>query len=444
VEDLMTDAIPARPGGGPLAGVRVLELGSMYAAPTCGRMLRDFGAEVIKVEDPISGDYARQWTPMKNGQSFGFARLNSGKRSVAIDLRRDGGRDLVRRLVAQVDVVIENFRPGRMDAWGLGYAALATDHPGIVVTSVSGFGQTGPYRAKPGFGTVAETGSGFASINGWPDMPPTSPPFGFADSIAGISAAMGTAMALFRRERTGLGDHVDVALYEPLMFVVGDMIMNYTGTGFIQGRVGNGTGSASPRGIYQAADGKWLSIAASNQGIAKRLFAAMGQLELIENPCYATNEVRMQHNDELQALVEGWVGERPRDEVLKILDEYEVVCSQVNDASDIVADPHFKERTLVELTGSEALGRVLMPGPVLHLAGESAPAYDGVPSVGEHTEEVLGELLSLTRADLAELARAGTVRLRPDPADLTRPIGGGAPGGATGAAAGVRAGRRRS
>ena len=147
---------------------------------------------------------------------------------------------------------------------------------------------------------MAETGSGFAYINGWPETPPTSPPFGFADSIAGISAAMGTAMALFRRERTGQGDHVDVALYEPLMFIVGDMILNYTGTGFVQGRVGNGTGSASPRGVYQAADGKWLSIAASNQGIAKRLFAAMGRPELIENPRYATNEVRMQHNDELQ------------------------------------------------------------------------------------------------------------------------------------------------
>jgi crotonobetainyl-CoA:carnitine CoA-transferase CaiB-like acyl-CoA transferase len=155
-------------GERPLDGVRVLELGSMYAAPTCGRMLRDFGADVIKVEDPTAGDYARQWTPMKNGQSFGFARLNSGKRSVAIDLRSDAGRDLIRKLVAQVDVVIENFRPGRMDAWGLGYSALAADNPGIVVTSVSGFGQTGPYKEKPGFGTVAETGSGFAYINGWP------------------------------------------------------------------------------------------------------------------------------------------------------------------------------------------------------------------------------------------------------------------------------------
>lgn len=396
--------------GGPLAGVRVLELGSMYAAPTCGRMLRDFGAEVIKVEDPTAGDYARQWTPMKNGQAMGFARLNSGKRSIAIDVRKDEGRELVRRLAREVDVVIESFRPGRMDEWGLGYDALSAQNPGLVLTSVSGFGQTGPYSDKPGFGTVAETGSGFAYVNGWPETPPTSPPFGFADSIAGIAAAMGTAMALYRKARTDQGDHVDVALYEPLMFIVGDMIINYTGTGHVQGRVGNGTGSASPRGVYQAADGKWLSIAASNQGIARRLFAAMGRPEMIEDPRYATNEARMQRNDELQEIVSGWVGERPRPEVLDILDKFEVVCSQVNDASDIVEDPHFRERTLVEITGCDALGKVLTPGPVLHVSGYTGPAYDGVAGIGEHTREVLGELLGLDAGEIEQLATAGVTR----------------------------------
>jgi crotonobetainyl-CoA:carnitine CoA-transferase CaiB-like acyl-CoA transferase len=395
---------------GPLAGVRVLELGSMYAAPTCGRMLRDFGAEVIKVEDPTSGDYARQWTPMKNGQSLGFARINSGKRSVAIDIRTDEGRALIRKLAAQVDVVIESFRPGRMAEWGLGYAVLAAENPGLVLTSVSGFGQTGPNSGKPGFGTVAETGSGFAYINGWPETPPTSPPFGFADSISGISAAMGTAMALFRRERTGEGDHVDVALYEPLMFIVGDMILNYTGTGYVQGRVGNGTGSASPRGVYEAADGKWLSIAASNQGIAKRLFAAMGRAEMIDDPRYATNEVRMQHNDELQDLVKAWVADRPRAEILEVLDKFEVVCSQVNDASDIVEDDHFRERTLVELTGVEAFGKILTPGPVLHVKDYAGPVYDGVPSIGQHTDEVLTEMLGLDDSAVAALAAVGAVR----------------------------------
>jgi crotonobetainyl-CoA:carnitine CoA-transferase CaiB-like acyl-CoA transferase len=386
----------------PLAGIRVLELGTMYAAPTAGRMLRDFGADVIKVEDPATGDYARQWTPQKDGLSLGFARLNAGKRSLGVDLRDPAGQDLVRSLAAHVDVVVESFRPGRLEAWNLGYDALSAVNPGIVLTRVSGFGQTGPYKARPGFGTVAEVGSGFAFINGWPETPPTSPPFGFADSIAGISAAMGTAMALYRRSQTGVGEEVDVALYEPLMFIVGDMLLKWQTLGEIQGRVGNGTGSASPRGIYKAGDGHWLAIAASNQGIAKRLFAAMGQPELIEDPRYATNAARMQRNDELQAIVSAWVASRPRAEILKILDEYEVVASPVNDSRDIVEDPHFLERTLVPLVGNDVLGSVLMPGPVLHMRGYEGPTYDGVPSIGQHTSEILAEF-GVPAADIESL-----------------------------------------
>lgn len=394
---------------GPLDGVRVLELGSMYAAPTCGRMLRDFGAAVTKVEDPAGGDFARQWTPMKDGQALGFARLNAGKRSVGVDLRAPAGRDLVRRLAARSDVVIESFRPGRLEAWGLGYDVLGEDNPGLVLTRVSGFGQTGPLRERPGFGTVAETSSGFAYVNGWPDTPPTSPPFGFADSIAGIAAAMGTAMALYRRERTGQGDVVDVALYEPLMFIVGDMLLKFSTLGEVQGRVGNGTGSASPRGIYRAADGGWLSIAASNQQVAARLFRAMGRPELLADPRFATNAARLVHNDEIQAEVRAWVAARPREDILAVLDGHEVVSAPVNDARDILADPHFRERTLVELTGSAVLRGAVMPGPVLHLASSPKPAYDGVPGIGEHTGEVLTGLLDLPAAELAALRAAGTV-----------------------------------
>jgi crotonobetainyl-CoA:carnitine CoA-transferase CaiB-like acyl-CoA transferase len=395
---------------GPLSGIRVLELGTMYAAPTAGRMLRDFGADVTKVEDPDVGDFARHWPPQKDGLALGFARLNAGKRSVAIDLRAVEGRRLVRELAAHVDVVVESFRPGRLEEWGLGYAELAAANPRLVLTRVSGFGQTGPYRERPGFGTVAETASGFAFVNGWPESPPTSPPFGFADSIAGISAAMGTAMALYRRERDGVGDVVDVALYEPLMFIVGDMILKWESMREIQGRVGNGTGSASPRGIYQAADGGWLSIAASNQGIARRLFAAMDQPELLDDPRFATNPARLANNDAIQKIVSDWVASMPREEVLARLEKYEVVCAAVNDASDIVADPHFRERTLVELTGNEVLGRVLMPGPVVHFPGYDGPVYDGVPEIGQHTRTVLGNWLGTADGEFDRLVGAGVVK----------------------------------
>jgi crotonobetainyl-CoA:carnitine CoA-transferase CaiB-like acyl-CoA transferase len=395
-------------GTPPLAGVTVLELGTMYAAPTAGRMLRDFGARVIKVEDPAGGDFARQWTPQHEGLSLGFARLNSGKESIGIDLRRPEGRDLVRRLAATVDVVVESFRPGRLEDWGLGYDVLSAENPGLVLTRVSGFGQTGPYRERPGFGTVAETASGYAFVNGWPDTPPTSPPFGFADSIAGLSAAFGTTTALFNRTRTGRGDVVDVALYEPLMFILGDLVLNYTATGHVQQRVGNGSGSASPRGIYQAADGGWLSIAASNQTIAMRLFDAMGRPEFKDDPRYATNVARMANNDELQEHVGAWVARRPRDEVLADLEAHEVVAAAVNDARDIVADPHFRERTLVELGGT-VLGRALMPGPVLHLDSYAGPLYEGVPAVGEHTETALAGLLGMEAGELQRLTRDAVV-----------------------------------
>lgn len=392
----------------PLQGVRVIELGSMYAAPTAGRMLRDFGADVVKIEDPAAGDFARQWQPAHEGVAIGFARLNSGKRSVGIDMRLPEGRDIARRLIADADVVIENFRPGRMETWGLGYDDLRKDNPGLVMTRVSGFGQSGPYSARPGFGTVAETASGYAFLNGWPDTPPTSPPFGFADSIAGISAAYGTAMALFHRERTGQGSEVDVALYEPLMFILGDAVLNYTASGEIMQRHGNTSGAASPRGIYQAADDGWLSIAASNQTIALRLFDAMGRPDLKEDERYATNTARMANNTSMQQIVIDWVGSHPRDEALRILDEYEVVAAAVNDSKDVSEDPHFRERTLVELTNS-ALGTPLVPGPILHMKGLPTPAYDGVPSVGEHTREVLDDRLGLTADDVAELASTGIV-----------------------------------
>lgn len=380
-------------GAGPLTGVRVLELGNMYAAPTAGRMLRDFGADVIKVEDPTVGDTARQWQPQHEGLSIGFTRLNSGKRSVAVDLRTDEGRSTIKRLVAHVDVVVESFRPGRLEKWGLGFEDLRAVNERIVLVRVSGFGQTGPYRERPGFGTIAEAVSGYAFLNGWPETPPTAPPFGFADSIAGISAAYGTAMALYERERTGHGREIDVSLYEPLMFILGDAVLRYSASGYISQRQGNSSGAASPRGIYEAKDGRWLSIAASAQSIAMRLFDAMGRPEMKTDERYATNAARMENNEELQQIVRDWVRSMPRKEVLAILDKYEVVAAAINDSSDIASDPHFLERTLRPVTGTVLGDRTLVPGPIMHFDGYEGPEYPGVDSIGEHTDEVLAELL---------------------------------------------------
>ena len=393
---------------GPLQGIRVLELGNMYAAPTAGRMLRDFGADVIKVEEPGTGDTARQWVPQENGLSLGFARLNAGKRSIGIDMRQPAGRDLVLGLVARSDVVVESFRPGRLESWGLGLGALMDRNPAVLLARVTGFGQTGPYSERPGFGTVAEAASGYAFLNGWPHTPPTSPPFGFADSIAGIAAAFGVAMGLFRRERTGLGGEVDVALYEPLMFILGDAVLRYGTSGEVMSRQGNTTGAASPRGIYQASDGRWLCIAASSQTIAMRLFDAMGRSDLKADPRFATNAARLANNDHLQQIVIAFIAARPREESLALFEDLDVVAAAVNDSSDIVADPHFRERTLVPLLGS-LLGDVLMPGPVLHMNDCDVPVYDGVATVGQHTGSVLREVLGLGEAAIAGLRADGIV-----------------------------------
>lgn len=404
----MSDENPPPGAAGPLSGVRVIELGSLYAAPTAGRMLRDFGADVVKVEDPAIGDFARQWEPAHEGLAIGFSRLNSGKRSVGIDLRQPAGREIVRELARDADVLIENFRPGRMESWGLGYRDLSRANPGLVMTRVSGFGQTGPYRERPGFGTVAETASGYAFLNGWPHTPPTAPPFGFADSIAGIAAAFGTAMALYRRGVHGTGTEVDVALYEPLMFILGDAVLNFTASGEIMQRHGNTSGAASPRGIYEAADGGWLSIAASNQSIAMRLFRAMDRDDLCTDDRYATNKARMANNETLQKIVADWVRSKPRDEILAVLDDHEVVAAPVNDARDITLDPHFAERTLRDLAGT-VLGNAVMPGPVLQVKDYPGPVYDGVPGIGQHTQEVLAGELGLPTERLAELAAAGVI-----------------------------------
>lgn len=392
----------------PLAGVRVIELGSMYAAPTAGRMLRDFGADVVKIEDPSTGDFARQWQPAHEGLAIGFSRLNSGKRSVGIDMRNPDGREVARSLIAGADVVIENFRPGRMEKWGLGYDDLRATHPGLVMTRVSGFGQTGPYAERPGFGTVAETASGYAHLNGWPHTPPTAPPFGFADSIAGISAAFGTTMALYRRSVTGLGSEVDVALYEPLMFILGDAVLNYTATGEVMQRHGNASGAASPRGIYEAADGGWLSIAASNQSIALRLFEAMGRPDLKDDERFATNTARMANNEAMQQIVIDWVKSHPRDQALAVLDAHEVVAAAVNDSRDVSADPHFLDRTLVDLANT-VLGPAMMPGPILHVNRYGGPVYDGVPTIGEHTRPILVGELGMAEADVDRLVAIGAV-----------------------------------
>jgi crotonobetainyl-CoA:carnitine CoA-transferase CaiB-like acyl-CoA transferase len=394
----------------PLRGVRVIEAAVMYAAPFAGKILRDFGAEVIKVEDPNGGDQSRRWTPARGSHAIGFLRVNAGKKSVAIDLRDPSGQELLRDLCVGADIVIENFRPGRMEAWGLGYKDLAARNPGIVMVRVSGYGQTGPYRDRPGFGTIAEAVSGFAYVNGWPETPPTSAPFGLGDSVAGMAAAFGALMGLQRRAATGKGDEIDVALYEPMLHILGDVVLRYSALGYVLTRLGSvGDASTSPRGIYQTQDGEWIAIAGSSQTVVERLFRAMERPEMIEDPRYATNAARVQHDAELQRIVEEWVRSRPRRDVLAILDKYEVAAGPVNSAKDIVEDAAMRERGSIVEVDSKVLGKVAYPGTMLKARSYAGPAFVDAPALGEHTRTVLREVVGRSEEQISALEQAGVI-----------------------------------
>ncbi|KUI36495.1 hypothetical protein AU194_08250 [Mycobacterium sp. GA-2829] len=391
-------------GPGPLAGIRVLEVASNLAAPFAGRLLGDLGAEVVKVEDVEKPDASRSWLPMKGDTAMAFLGANSGKKSIGINLRTPRGRELLAELSQHFDVLIEAFRPGRFAKWGLDSQTLRRANPGLVVLHISGFGQTGPDSARPGFGTVAEAVSGFAYVNGWPQTPPTSAPFGLCDHTAGLAGAFAVSAALRSREVTGKGDDVDVALYEPMMGMLADMILAYSSLGEVQERAGNTGVRASPRGIYETADGKWVAIAGSSQSNAIRLFDAMGRSDLTQDPRFATNEARVANDEELNEILADWAKTQTRDVILKLLTEFEVASGPVNNATDIVEGEHFRQRGSVIPFLSRELGPLMGPGPMARF-GEHAQmtSRPDAPSFGEHTTAILTGDLGLDETAIAEL-----------------------------------------
>jgi crotonobetainyl-CoA:carnitine CoA-transferase CaiB-like acyl-CoA transferase len=391
----------------PLKGVKVLEIAVMLSAPYAGMMLRDFGAEVVKVEDPGAGDQSRHWPPAAKGLGLIFARANAGKKSIAVNLRDARGQELIRQLVRDSDIVLENFRPGRMAAWNLGFDTLRQANPRVVLVHVSGYGQTGPYKDLPGFGSVAEAESGFAFVNGWKETPPTIAPFGLGDSIAAMAAAYGSLTALRAAERTGEAQEVDVALYEPIMAVMGDVMLRYAVNGQILER--GGFDITAPRGVYQTSDGKWLMIAGSSQSIVERIFVAVGRPELNGDPDYATHAARIANREAVEKVVRDWVAQRPRDEALEILRRHEVACGPVNDSADVVADPGYRERGSVIEVDSPRFGRISYPGPMFKVRNFEGVPYADAPEVGEHTVGILRERLGKSDAELEELRQANVI-----------------------------------
>lgn len=377
---------------GPLRDVRVIELGSLIAGPFATRILADFGADVIKVEPPGQGDPLREWGLITEKGSLWSLVQSRNKRSVVLDLRQEEDRATTRRLIAECDVVVENFRPGRMEEWGLGYEELARGHQDLVMVRISGFGQTGPYSRRPGFGNIAESMGGIRYITGWPDRPPLRVGLSLGDSIAGLYAVVGTLMALHEARANGVGQVVDVALNEAVMSVLENIIPEYGWDGRVRERTGNILNGAAPSNTYLTRDERWLSIGANGDGIFRRLCSAMGHDAMGSDPRYQGNQKRRAHVEELDGIIGAWTAQHTVAEAMAALNEHGVPAGPVYSVADIAADPQLREREMLQRVAAGNIGEVLMPGVVPRLSRTPGMVRWVGPELGAHTEEVLREL----------------------------------------------------
>ncbi|HEY6523556.1 MAG TPA: CoA transferase [Solirubrobacteraceae bacterium] len=388
--------------GGPLSGLRVLDVSTVLAGPLTCQILGDYGADVIKVEHP-RGDSMRGHGRAKDGVSLWWKMISRNKRCVALYLGDPDGAEVFRRLVATADVVVESFRPGTFERWGLGYEALREVNPGLVLVRISGFGQTGPYRERAGFGTLAEAMSGFAAITGLPDGPPTLPPFGLADSIAGMTAANAALMALYHRDaHGGEGQEIDVSILEPLVTVLGPQPTIYDQLGEIQQRTGNRSVNNAPRNTYATSDGKWVAVSTSANSVAQRVMRLVGRPELIEEPWFDTGSGRAEHVELLDEIVSEWVGERTRDEVIAAFSDAGAAIAPVYDVADLMADPQIIARDAITEVDDPDLGPMRMQNLLFRMSGTpGAIRFTGRP-LGADTDAILGDELGLDVAGLRE------------------------------------------
>lgn len=411
----MTDDRPADGPGpaGPLAGLRVIDAGVLFAGPVIATLLADFGADVIKVEHP-RGDALRTLGWKKNGVSLWWAFVGRNKRFVSIDFGKPEGAQLLRELATGADVLIESFRPGTLERWGVGPDVLHALNPKLVIVRTSGFGQTGPYSPRPGFGTVAESISGYAHINGQPDGPPTLPPFALGDGVASLFGTFATMFALYHRDQHHApGQVIDLAIYEPLFWLLGPQALVYDQLGYVQGRTGSSTEWTAPRNAYQSSDGKWLGLSASSQSIAERVMRLVGHPEVIDEPWFADHSGRVEHQKELDRLIGGWIAEHTRAEVQAAFEEQEAVIGPIYSIADIFEDPQYLARETITTVDDPILGKARIqnaiprlvdtPGRVRHLGGD----------LGQDNAAVLRDELGHTDAELETWLASGVIGQAP-------------------------------
>jgi len=392
----------------PLEGIRVLEVGQLIAGPFTGTILAYFGAELIKVEPPGKGDPIRSWRIVRDGTSLWWRSIGRNKKCVTCDLKRAEGRDLVRRLALASDVLIENFRPGTMERWGLGPADLKPENPGLVYARISGYGQTGPYAARPGYASACEGIGGLRYVNGHPGQAPVRPNLSLGDTLAGVHAALGVLLALLRRERGGEGQAVDVAIYESVFNMLEGVVPEYDGAGVVREPSGSTLTGIVPTNTYRCRDGRYVVIGGNGDSIYRRLMMAAGRADLADDPRLASNAGRVSHEDEIDQALSEWAGTLDAKDVLDRLENAEVPSGPIYSVADMVEDPHFQARGLfepVEVDGES----LALPAMVPKLEDTPGATRWPGPEIGAHNDEVYGELLGLTSEERARLRLDGVI-----------------------------------
>jgi succinyl-CoA---D-citramalate CoA-transferase len=395
--------------GGPLAGLRVLELGSFIAGPFAGQLLGDYGADVVKVEPPSVGDPMRRWGVIAEGESLWWPSLARNKRSVAIDLRTGEGRDLIRRMSREVDVILENFRPGTLKSWGLDYAALSATNPGLIMVHVSGFGQSGPRSGDAGFGSIGEAMGGLRNTTGYPDRAPSRCGVSMGDSLAAMFAVIGTMGAVVERQRSGRGQEVDVAIYEAVAAIMESSMADYEVGGVTRGRTGSMLPGVAPSNVYPTRDGSDVLIAANADTVFGRLCGAMGRTDLLSDERYATHRHRGTHADELDGLIAEWTAGMNADELLAVLEVHGVPAGRIYTAADMVQDPHYLARDMVLRLSTNAGGDIPATGIVPKFSRTPGAVRASGPGLGAHSAEVLRELAAVDAKELEQLIGAHVV-----------------------------------
>lgn len=407
----------------PLQGLRVLELGNLIAAPYAGRLFAEFGAEVIKVERPRTGDELRQWRLFRGDTSLFWYLHARNKKSITLDLGTPQGQEIVLGLLPHVDIVLENFRPGTLEKWNLGYETLKAVNRDLILVRISGYGQTGPYRDRTGFGGIAEAMGGLRNLTGYPDRPPTRLGVSLGDSLAGLFGVIGALMALFYREQRrqengkdyspGYGQMIDVALYEAVFAITEGLVPEYDGYGITRQRTGNILPGLTPSNIYPCKEEKWVVIGANVDAVFKRLMRAIGQADLADEPSFADNVGRTRHQRFLDQLISDWTSQHTIAEVLETMAEAGVPASSIYDAADIANDPHYKARAMIEdyevHLASGKPRSIRFPGIVPKLSETPGHTRWLGPTLGLHNEEVYGQLLGFSPERLAQLKQDGVI-----------------------------------